>query len=140
MASHDKILPGGSPVAEAQREALCRRCGRCCCRKFVIRDVVYHTPFYCPHFDSVTRLCTVYPRRFEVNPSCLTVERSLERGVFPADCPYVAGRSGYVPPVENLDFFGLGRLAREIAEELEVSDEEFERVRRQHLGGQAESP
>jgi uncharacterized cysteine cluster protein YcgN (CxxCxxCC family) len=131
---------GGSPVAEADRDALCRRCGRCCCRKFVLRDIVYHTPFYCQYFDPATRLCTVYQRRFEVNPNCLTVERSLERGVFPADCPYVAGRDDYQAPVETLDFFGLGRLAREIAEELEVSEEEFERVRRHQLENRAKSP
>jgi hypothetical protein len=140
MAASEPSPAGPAAPAAADRETLCRRCGRCCCRKFLLRDIVYHTPFYCQYLDPATRLCTVYERRFEVNPCCLTVERSLERGVFPADCPYVAGRSDYRPPVENLDFFGLGGLAREIAEELEVSEEEFERVRREHLEGRTKSP
>jgi hypothetical protein len=45
----------------------------------------------------------------------------------------VAGRGGYRAPVEDVDFFGLGELARDIARELGVADEEFERVRREHL-------
>jgi hypothetical protein len=122
-----------SAAPGASGEALCRRCGRCCCRKFVMKDLVYHTPFYCRHLDPATRLCTVYERRFQANPQCLSVERGLARGVFPADCPSVAGRADYRAPVEDLDFFGLGELAREIAKELDVSDEEFERARREAL-------
>ena len=140
MAEHDHSRTGAAAMTAAEREALCRRCGRCCCRKFVLRDIVYLTPFYCPHLDPTTRLCTVYERRFQVNPNCLPVERSLERGVFPADCPYVAGREDYRPPVETLDFFGLGQLARQIAEELEVSEEEFERVRRQEFESRGKGP
>jgi hypothetical protein len=131
MTADQKSPAASPPAAEVQGEDLCRRCGRCCCRKFVLREIVYHTPFFCPHLDPATRLCTVYERRFQVNPHCLPVARGLEVGVFPADCPYVAGRADYRPPVEDLDFFGLGELAREIAGELEVSDEEFERVRRE---------
>lgn len=111
-------------------ESLCRRCGRCCCRKFIIGARVYFTPFHCRHFDPATRLCTVYAERFRVNPQCLPVGRGLARGVFPADCPYAALVPGYRPPVEGLDFFGLGELARRIARELEVDPEEFEQARR----------
>lgn len=121
------------PATDKHPDALCRRCGRCCCRKFLLRDMVYHTPFYCHLFDEKTRLCSVYAERFAKNPHCLTVERGIERGVFPVDCPYVAEREGYMPPVILPDFFGLGQLARQIATELEVSDEEFERVRQRCL-------
>lgn len=123
---------GGSP-ADPFDESLCRKCGCCCCRKFILAERVYYTPFYCPHFDHETRLCRVYGRRHQVNPECIPVARGLERGVFPADCPYVAGREDYRPPVEDFDFFGLGALAREVAAELGVGEEEFERVRREHL-------
>jgi hypothetical protein len=78
----------------------------------------------------------VYRYRRSVNPECVPVERGIARGVFPLDCPYVAGRADYEPPVEDLDFFGLGELAREIAAELGVDEEEFERVRREQLEGQ----
>jgi uncharacterized cysteine cluster protein YcgN (CxxCxxCC family) len=124
---------GGRPAADPFDESLCEKCGRCCCRKFVLAGRVYFTPFFCDHLDRASRLCRVYSRRRQVNPECIPVEVGLRRGVFPADCPYAAGREGYRPPVENLDFFGLGELAREVAREVGVSDEEFERVRREQL-------
>jgi hypothetical protein len=123
--------PGGP--SDSHPEELCERCGRCCCRKFILGGRVYFTPFFCDHFDPKTRLCKVYAHRRKVNPECIPVDVGLGRGVFPIDCPYVAGREDYNPPVEDLDFFGLGELAREIARELSVSDEEFDRVRREHL-------
>jgi hypothetical protein len=114
-------------------DELCEKCGRCCCRKFVLGTRVYYTPFFCPHLDQATRLCRVYRHRRQVNPECLPVRAGVGRGVFPADCPYVAGRPDYQPPVEDFDFFGLGELAREIARELGVSDQEYEHVRREHM-------
>ncbi len=109
-------------------EELCKQCGRCCCRKFVLQDQVYYTPFFCDHLNQDTGLCNVYQRRSEINPECLPVSKGLERSVFPADCPYVSWREDYVPPVEDFDFFALGPLAREIATELGVSPQEFDRV------------
>jgi hypothetical protein len=90
---------------------------------------VYYTPFFCRHLDVRSRLCTVYADRQRVNPDCVGVARGIERGIFPADCPYTAGVAGYRPPVEDLDFFGLGALARDLARELDIPDAEFERVR-----------
>jgi hypothetical protein len=130
MGAEPKPTAGSAGGPTAPEESLCRRCGRCCCRKFILKDLVYYTPFFCKFLDLRTRLCTVYAERFAANPHCLGVERGIARGVFPGDCPYVAGRPGYRPPVEGLDFFGLGELAREIAGELEVSDEDFERAER----------
>jgi len=64
-------------------------------------DELVYLPFPCPHFDEKTRLCTVYEHRFEVNPDCLTLEEGIRLGVFPADCPYVAGLKDYKPPREK---------------------------------------
>ena len=60
-----------------------------------------YLPFPCPYLDEDTRLCTVYERRHEVNPDCLTLEEGIRIGVFPADCPYVAGIESYKPPREK---------------------------------------
>jgi uncharacterized protein len=109
-------------------DELCKQCGRCCCRKFVLQDQVYYTPFFCDHLNQDTGLCKVYERRSEVNPECMAVSKGLERSVFPADCPYVSWRDDYSPPVEDFDLFGLGPLAREIATELGVNTQEFDRV------------
>lgn len=83
------------------REALCRRCGRCCCAKLIISGEVVYTPHFCKHLDPATRLCTIYERRFEINPDCMTVEEGIRCGVFPADCPYVQGIENYRPPREH---------------------------------------
>ena len=64
---------------------------------------VFYTPYYCPYLDTETRLCTIYDRRHELNPHCLSVEEGIEIGVFPADCPYVADIPDYTPPVEEWD-------------------------------------
>ncbi len=100
-------LPGLRPepveAAVAGREAVCRRCGRCCHAKLLVGDVVIYTDTPCRYLDVETKLCTVYERRREVNPDCIDVEEGIARGVFPADCPYVEGLSGYKPPVEFPD-------------------------------------
>jgi len=99
-------------------EALCRRCGRCCYEKLIVGRTVITTNIPCKYLDLKTRLCTVYEQRSEVNPSCIDVEQGLKMGVFPADCPYVAGIDGYVAPLDHLGpeeieayiarFFGRG--------------------------------
>ncbi len=76
----------------------CERCGRCCCLKMILDGEVVYLPFHCEYYDPATRLCTVYDRRFEANPHCLTVEQGIELGVFPADCPYVRNLADYDPP------------------------------------------
>ncbi|MHC5057383.1 MAG: CxxCxxCC domain-containing protein [Planctomycetota bacterium] len=84
-------------------EAVCRRCGRCCYAKLLVGDQVIYTDTPCAHLDLETRLCRVYGRRHEANPDCLSVDEGVRRGVFPADCPYVAGTPGYRAPVEDTD-------------------------------------
>jgi uncharacterized cysteine cluster protein YcgN (CxxCxxCC family) len=86
---------------DRQHEALCRRCGRCCFHKLLVGDEVVYTDTPCVYLDLETHQCTVYERRHEVNPDCLDVDAGIARGVFPADCPYVAGLASYKPPVED---------------------------------------
>ena len=82
-------------------EKLCRRCGRCCYAKLMLEDEIVYLPFPCPFLDEKTRLCTVYENRHEMNPDCLTLDEAIKIGVFPADCPYVAGIKDYRPPREK---------------------------------------
>lgn len=67
---------------------------------FIDGEVVY-LPFHCMHYDPETRLCTIYDRRYELNPRCLTVAGGIKHAVFPADCPYVRDMPGYRPPREE---------------------------------------
>lgn len=94
---------------------LCEKCGRCCYAKLIIDGEVVYTPFPCPHLDEETRLCTIYERRHELNPCCLTVEMGIRLSVFPADCPYVRDIPDYVAPRmtltrEELEAYGQAAL------------------------------
>ncbi len=100
----------------AGHESKCRRCGRCCFHKLLVGGCIVYTDLPCPHLDLGTRLCQVYDRRHEANIECLSVEEGIERGVFPADCPYVAEVPGYVPPMEHPDQAFLGEALASLAE------------------------
>lgn len=105
-----------------EHEALCLKCGRCCHRKVLVGDRVIGFDSPCPHLDADTKLCRVYESRHEVNAECLSVPEGIRRGVFPADCPYVAGLAGYIPPLEDPD---PGLVAELIAElEAEALDQD----------------
>ncbi len=86
-------------VEDAQWEARCRRCGRCCFEKIDYQGVIYYTDTPCEKLDPRTRLCTVYPDRAQARPGCTPLTPEIVKlGVLPADCPYVAGLSDYKAP------------------------------------------
>jgi uncharacterized cysteine cluster protein YcgN (CxxCxxCC family) len=95
-------------------EALCRRCGKCCTEKISIDDVVYLTRKPCRFLDPETRGCTAYPERFRVEPDCVSVVEGLPIYAFPADCPYILGVPGYVPPVDRWDDPRIDRVIEEV--------------------------
>jgi len=90
-----------TPPESPDHEALCRRCGRCCYEKLILDSHVFTTRAPCAFLDTRTNLCTVYDRRFEANPRCLSVEEGIRYGVFPADCPYVRDLPDYHPAVDG---------------------------------------
>lgn len=98
-------------------DSKCKKCGRCCARKVIVGDRVFYTAHYCPYLDLETKLCTVYERRHEINPHCLTVEEGIRLGVFPADCPYVADIPGYRPPAEDWDEHALDEAVEVLVRE-----------------------
>lgn len=81
-------------------EDKCLRCGRCCYWKKRIGESVVYTNTPCQYFDLKTKLCTVYDRRHEVQPACLTRVKAIGYEVLPEDCPYVVDLPGYWPPAE----------------------------------------
>ena len=91
---------GPSKADQEASEAMCRRCGKCCRDKYIIGDSIYFGGGSCRHLDPDTNLCTIYENRHEINPQCLSVEKGIDLGVFPAGCPYVADKPRYVPPLE----------------------------------------
>jgi len=86
-------------VEEAEWEARCRRCGRCCFEKIEYEGVIYYTDIPCEKLDLQTRLCTVYPDRIHARPGCTPLTPEIvQLGVLPADCPYVEGVKDYIAP------------------------------------------
>ena len=104
-------------MSEEYNETICEKCGRCCYRKLWIENKIYYTPTPCEYLDTETGLCTVYEKRHLLNPECLTVEKGIKLGVFPADCPYVRNLSDYVPPVEDV----IDPVAVELIEEGKIT-------------------
>ena len=92
---------GNTHPPDPVHEAKCKRCGRCCLTKIQVWDKrtgkLYGklTGQHCPYWDPVSKLCTVYDRRKEVWPGCLSVNQAIEQSILPNDCPYVKGKIGY---------------------------------------------
>lgn len=81
-------------------EARCRRCGRCCYEKTEDDNGIYYTDVPCEKLDLATLECTVYASRETARPGCRALTPELvQRGLLPADCPYVAEVEGYVAPL-----------------------------------------
>ena len=92
------------------REALCRRCGRCCYHKLVVDDLVIALSDPCIHLDTDTHLCKVYENRFQINPGCLSVARGIPRRAFPEDCPYASNLTHYRGPIYGMSREEIGQL------------------------------
>ena len=121
---------------DQQHEARCNNCGKCCYQKVIIGRYVYITPFPCEYLDTNTNLCTVYDRRHELNPKCLSVKAGLKVNAFPVDCPYVAEMAPrhYRPAREDYDWSEDWRHFDKWADEMEVPGEVRERVRQRGPG------
>ena len=91
-----------------EHEALCNHCGKCCYQKLIIGRTVYATPFPCKYLDVHTNQCTIYERRHEIYPDCLSMESGFKHSAFPADCTYIPTMApkNYKPPREDRDWSG----------------------------------
>jgi uncharacterized cysteine cluster protein YcgN (CxxCxxCC family) len=78
-------------VDSPEWEAICRRCGECCFERTYDHDDSLLDSTICDFLDPVTRLCTVYERRFEVCHDCikLTTENLPTFDWLPDECGYV---------------------------------------------------
>lgn len=81
-----------SELSEAEWEALCDGCGRCCLNKLEDWDTgeIHWTNLACRLFDEATCRCTDYARRFETVPDCvkLTPESVARPDWLPPTCAY----------------------------------------------------
>ena len=77
----------------ARWESLCTQCGLCCYRRKRINGggVFIDSSRPCRYLDTRTGHCTVYDRRFEVNPECrkVTIFHAKFDRLMPPTCGYV---------------------------------------------------
>ncbi len=77
----------------ARWESLCTGCGLCCYKRGRLNGggvfIDYSQP--CRYLDTATGRCTVYERRFEVNPDCrkVTIFHAKYDRLMPPTCGYV---------------------------------------------------
>lgn len=79
-------------LSDAEWEALCDGCGRCCLQKLEDEDtgVVHTTDVACAQLDTETCRCRNYPKRQTLVPDCLNV-RPLDADKLkwlPSSCAY----------------------------------------------------
>jgi Fe-S-cluster containining protein len=116
-----KLLPTPG-MKDPAPESLCNHCGKCCYKKIIVGRTVYITPFPCEYLDTQTNLCTIYERRHELNPECLSIETGMKHNAFPTDCPYVpvAAPKNYKPAREDYDWAAEWDEFDAIADDLDV--------------------
>ncbi|MEM7078909.1 MAG: YcgN family cysteine cluster protein [Pseudomonadota bacterium] len=77
---------------DAEWEALCDGCARCCLIKLqdVDTDEVHYTAMVCSLLDQDACRCTRYPQRHELVPDCVTLdaERAASFAWLPLSCAY----------------------------------------------------
>lgn len=82
-------------------ENLCVNCpdeirGICCYYLAWIGDYYIYLPNHpCKFFNPDTRKCSIYEKRHEINPNCLTLKEMYVKGTLPKNCPYVINDSMY---------------------------------------------
>lgn len=112
-------------------ESLCTHCGKCCYKKLIIGRSVYITPFPCEFLDTDTNLCTIYEKRHELNPLCLSVEKGMKVSAFTEDCPYVPLHAPptYKPAREDYDWSEDWEDFDGLADDLDASEKTRNLVR-----------
>lgn len=84
-----------------ETENLCVDCpeeirGICCYYSTKIEGhSIYLLNHPCKHFNPDTRKCSIYEKRHEINPNCLTLKEMYVKGTLPKNCPYVVNDSTY---------------------------------------------
>jgi len=79
---------------EAEWEALCDGCGKCCYRKFIEgrgkREKLYYTRIACDLLDLQSGRCSDYQNRFKLDTECtkLTKKNLPQFGWLPSTCAY----------------------------------------------------
>jgi len=83
---------------DAEWEALCDGCGKCCMVKFRTQETgeLFQTDLACPLLDRETIRCTDYPNRNKRVANCVKLTPEIVRQIdwLPESCAYVRVANG----------------------------------------------
>lgn len=93
-ADHELFEPAtltkrADDAATREHEDKCKRCGDCCKLKVAVDGKIYQSSAACPYLDKQAKLCSIYERRFELNPYCHPITDLVKSNMAPAHCGYV---------------------------------------------------
>ena len=80
-----------SAIDDPLWDSRCKQCGLCCFEKIEDeRGNIFYTQTACRYLDVVSRQCSIYERRFAINPICIKLTPELIRTLrwLPSDCGY----------------------------------------------------
>lgn len=62
-------------LSDEQWESICNHCRRCCLMTLEDEETgrIYHTNIACRYYDEKNCRCSVYKKRFELQPECLKI-------------------------------------------------------------------
>lgn len=79
----------GRLYSDAEWEALCNKCGKCCYEAREIDGRWVRTGVPCRFLDILDKTCDVYTHRFQAEEDCTRVTPSLVlQGILPEECTY----------------------------------------------------
>lgn len=86
---HEKSL---TELSDAEWEALCDGCAKCCLHKLEDEDTaeVFYTKVRCRYLDEANCRCSDYPRRSQLVPNCISLRPANweDLGWLPSTCAY----------------------------------------------------
>lgn len=121
---------------EAECEALCDGCGKCCLNKIEIKGKIHFTSACCRFLDCKTCLCKIYEHRFEAMYDCRKIDLAAVREKprwLPKTCAYWLLDNGYDLPewhplktnrADSVKNAGMDLSNRELINETKVKDYE----------------
>ena len=121
---------------EAEWEALCDGCGKCCLNKIEIKGKIHFTSACCRFLDCQSCLCKIYEHRFDVMDDCRKIDLAAVREKprwLPKTCAYWLLDNGYDLPewhplltgrADSVKNSGMDLSSRELINETKVQDYE----------------
>ncbi|MDO4162353.1 MAG: YcgN family cysteine cluster protein [Pseudomonadota bacterium] len=121
---------------DAEWEALCDGCGKCCLNKIEIKGKIKFTCVRCRFLDSKSCLCQIYEHRFEAMDDCRKIDISAVREKprwLPKTCAYWLLDNGYPLPewhplitgrADSVKNAGMDLSCRQLINETKVKDYE----------------